>query len=210
MRLSEPQCHQRIDAQQRHEGGLYGVDNQHESHGVGICHAIQDEDGLDGKMPGTCPVGRRNNHRDAAHGETDNRHRKAQILSEVEAVEGNPVVEEVTAPDGKGVEPEQPFVSHVFEGKDALSQFANHLLQFGHEGKPLHGDPQEDDGDDGADGCYDVSGCRKSSQGVPEVGACAVEEGTEDGNLRKNHRRRDAEQEQRVDDTLCDHGAQCL
>ena len=38
---------------------------------VSACHSIKDEDGLDGEMPCSCPIGCGYDDRNAAHDETD-------------------------------------------------------------------------------------------------------------------------------------------
>ena len=47
-----------IDAEDDDKKGLDGMDDEDEIEGLFISHAIEDEHGLDGKMPGAGTVGR--------------------------------------------------------------------------------------------------------------------------------------------------------
>ena len=210
MGSAETQRHQREHAQERHQGGLDGVDNQHERDGIGVCQSVEDEDGLHGKVPGTSAVGRRHDDRDASHDETDDGDRETEVGSEIEALEGDPVVQEIADPYRQRVECEQPLVLHPAQREDALLQLVHHVLDLLHKGEPAHENPKEHQRDDQTDGGDDVACRGESPQDVAEVGARLVEERRENRHLRENDHQGDEQDEQRVDDTLRHHRAQRL
>ena len=76
------------------------MDDEGEGHSIGACNAVEDEYGFDGEMPRPGSVGCGNDDGDAAYDEADDGCCEAEVLSEVEALECYPVVEEVAEPDG--------------------------------------------------------------------------------------------------------------
>ena len=80
--------------------------------------AIEDEHGLDGEMPGACSVGSGHDDGDASHDEGDEGTLHAEPGGEVEAEEGEVVMEEIAQPDGEAVERKQTDAAHVTHGDD--------------------------------------------------------------------------------------------
>ena len=124
------------------------MDDENEGDGICVCQSIENQDGLHGKMPRTSAIGGGHNHRDASHDEADDGGCEAKALREVEAPEGDPVVQEVATPYGYCVEGKQPFVLYVSQREHTFLHVVHHLLELGHEREPLHGIPKEGNGDD--------------------------------------------------------------
>ena len=87
---------------------------------LGVGDAIEDEHRLDGEMPRPGTV--RGGH-DDGYGAYDERHegaRQAKMGGEVEAEEGEVVVNEIAEPDADGEKEKQGDVLHVFQRSHAL------------------------------------------------------------------------------------------
>lgn len=109
-----------IDAEQDHEEGLQGVDDKHEIKGLLIGYAIEDEHGLDSEMPGTGTVGGGYDDGNGAYDEGDKGTGETETGSTLETEERKVVMDEITAPDGEGVEKEQGLVTHAAQRHHAL------------------------------------------------------------------------------------------
>ena len=88
-----------IDTKHDHQQRLHGVDDEHEVERLVGLHAVEDEHGLHSKMPGTGAVGSGHDDGNAAHHKRDHGARQTQMGREVEAEEGQVVVQEVAHPD---------------------------------------------------------------------------------------------------------------
>ena len=80
------------------------MDDEDEIEGLFISHAIEDEHGLDSKVPGTGTVGRGYDNGYRAYDERDQCTTQTQVCREIEAEEGEVVVQEVADPNTKASE----------------------------------------------------------------------------------------------------------
>lgn len=109
-----------IDAEQDHEEGLQGVDDKHEIKGLLVGYTIEDEHGLDSEMPGTGTVGGGYDDGNGAYDEGDKGTGETETGSTLETEERKVVMDEITAPDGEGVEKEQGLVTYAAQRHHAL------------------------------------------------------------------------------------------
>lgn len=109
-----------VDAEEDDEHSLQGVHDKHEIKGLLVGDTIEDEHRLDGEMPGACTVGGGHDDGDGAHDERDKGAGEPEVGGGVEAEEGEVVVDEVTAPDGEGVEDEEGLVAHAAQRHHSL------------------------------------------------------------------------------------------
>ena len=134
--------------------------------------------------------------------------RLEDLYREVEAQEGDPVVQEITAPDGKCVEGEKSLMLDALQGENAFLHLVDHILHLRHERETLHEQPKEEQRDDQTDGSDDIARGGESSQDITKIGARAVEERGEDAHLREDDNEGDEKDEQGVNHTFGDHCAQ--
>ena len=78
------------------------MDDEYEEEGLLVLYAVEDEHRLDSEMPGTGAVGRRHDDGEVGHDERHEGTAEAEVGREVEAEEGQVVMQEVTYPDAYG------------------------------------------------------------------------------------------------------------
>ena len=184
------------------------MDDENEVEGVFVGDTIEDEHGLDGKVPGTGTVG---GGHDDGYGADDEGYEgtaKTEMGGEVEAEEGKVVVEEVAEPDGYGEEGEQRNVLDVLQRDDALPDTAKCRAYLIIYGKFAQEEVEQDEHGDGTDGHDEIACPGESVEDVVEVGARLAEEGAEGAHLQQDDDGGDAHDEQGVDGSLGDYGAQ--
>ena len=96
------------------------MDDEHEVEGLNVGNAVEDEHGLDGEVPGTGSVGRGNDDGDGTYDEGHQGTAQSEVAGEVEAEEGEVVVQEIADPDGEGEGDEEGYVAYVLQRDDAL------------------------------------------------------------------------------------------
>ena len=149
--------------------------------------AIEDEHGLDGKVPGTGTVGRRYDDGDAADDERHQGTADAEVGREIEAEEGQVVVQKVADPDADGEEGEQRDVAHVLQRDDALpdaTQRGLHLIIYRELAQQQ---VQQERHSRQTDGHHQIACPRETVQDVVQVGTRLAEEGAEGAHLHQQH-----------------------
>ena len=76
--------------------------DEHKPKGLFVGHTIEYQHGLDGEMPGTCTVGGGYDNGKVGHHKRDQRTTDTKVRREVEAEEGEVVMQEVHHPDADG------------------------------------------------------------------------------------------------------------
>ena len=89
--------------------------DEYEEQGMLIDHTIEYQHGLYGKMPGTGTVGCRYDDGDGTYHEGYHGTRQPQMLSKVEAEEGEIIMQEVTPPDGEGEDDKQGQIPDILQ-----------------------------------------------------------------------------------------------
>ena len=179
-----------------------------EIEGLLVGDTIEDEHRLDGEVPGACTVGGGHDDGDGAYDERDKGAGEPEVGGGVEAEEGEVVVDEVTAPDGEGVEDEEGLVAHAAQRHHSLpdaSEGGAYLIIYAEAAQQ---EMEEHQGGDGAHGGDEVAGEGEAGEDGVDAGAGLLEEGAEDGHLAQQHHGGDKEHEEGVDGALGDHGAE--
>jgi len=206
----EVQPYPGVYAEHCHEGGLHGVDYQHEEECAVFCHAVEYEHRLYGEMPWSGTVGRRHDDGYAAYHERYEGAPQTERLGVVEAEEREVVVQEIACPDAERQRYEQWHVADVAQRDDALPQPAGGVFQalvYRHAAQQ-HVDERACHY--GADYRYCPSGCRKLSEHDVHARARLREEVGEYGQLCHDGKGGNDEHEQRVDSPLGNNRAECL
>ena len=76
--------------------------DEYEEEGLFVLYAVEDEHGLDGEMPRAGTVGRGHDDGEVGYDERHEGTAEAEVGREVEAEEGEVVMQEVTYPDAYG------------------------------------------------------------------------------------------------------------
>ena len=118
--LRETQRSERIDAKDNDQHGLDGVYDEYEVEGMDVSDSIENEHGLDGKVPRSGTVRRRNDDGNGSDDEGHHRTAYSQVCREVEAEECQVVVEEVADPDSQCEEDKEWYVLYVLQRDDPL------------------------------------------------------------------------------------------
>ena len=108
-----------IDAEGDDQEGLDGMHDEDKPKSLLIGNTIENEHGLDGKMPGTGTVGRRYDDGKVGHDKGYQRTANAQSGREAEAEEGEIVMQEVHYPDADREEQVERQVLDAFQRKHA-------------------------------------------------------------------------------------------
>ena len=206
----EALCNPGVDAEQDHEEGLQGVDDKHEIKGLLVGYTIEDEHGLDSEMPGTGTVGGGYDDGYGAYDEGDQGTGETETGSTLETEEREVVMDEITAPDGKGVEQEQGLVTHAAQRHHALPDATERGAHLVVDAETAQQEMEQDEGSNATDGSDEVTGKGEAGQDGVETGSCLLEEGAEDGHLPQQGGEGDEEYEEGVDGALGDHGAKGL
>jgi hypothetical protein len=111
-----------VNAEHHDEQRLHRVDDEHKVERVDIAYAVEDEHCLNGKVPRTGTVRRRNDDSDAAHDERYESARHTKARRSLETEEREIVVEEVTRPDAQRERHEEPRVLHVAHSHGGLQR----------------------------------------------------------------------------------------
>ena len=202
------ECQPRVDAQQDDQHGLHGVDDEDEVERVLVGNTIEDEHGLDGKVPRTGTVGGGYDDGYGAYDECHQRTAQSEMGREVEAEEGEIVVQEIAHPDGEGEEGEQGYVLDVLQRDDALPDAAKRRAYLIIYGEFAQQEVQQDEHGCGADGYHQIACPREAVEDVVQIGARLLEEGAKGAHLQQNDNSRDAQHQEGVDSTLCHNRAQ--
>ena len=197
-----------IDAEGDDQHGLDRVDDEHEIEGFYIGHAIENEHGLYGEMPRTGTVGGGYDDGYGAYDECHQRTAQSEMGREVEAEEGEIVVQEIAHPDGEGEEGEQGYVLDVLQRDDALPDAAKRRAYLIIYGEFAQQEVQQDEHGCGADGYHQIACPREAVEDVVQIGARLLEEGAKGAHLQQNDNSRDAQHQEGVDSTLCHNRAQ--
>ena len=197
-----------VNAEEHHQQCLHRVHDEHEEERVVGSHAIEQEHGLHGEVPGPCSVGCGHHHGYRSHDEGHQGAAHSQVGGGVEAEEREVVVEEIAQPDGRREADEERHVLHVAHRQHALPQseeYSFHLIIYSHAAQQV---PQQYDYRHAADGRHHPSCGGEAGQHLVDACARLLEEGVEDAELAEQRDARYHEDERRVDGPLCHHGAQ--
>ena len=184
------------------------MDDEDEVEGLLISYAIEDQHRLHSKMPGTGTIGRGHDDGNAAYNEGDKSTRQAKVLREVEAEEGEIVMQEIAEPDANSHHNEKRHAAHTTERGDTLpdaTQRGLHLIIY-REAAQQH--PQQNAHSHQADSGDKPSCPREAAEDAREIRASLAEEGAEGAHLYQQRQSDDEQHQQHIDDTLGDHRAQ--
>ncbi len=93
-----------VESKYRYEERLYGVYDEYKDERLLVHDAIEDEHGLDCKMPRTCSVWSGHDDCYGTHGEGDKCADKSQVARGVEAEKREIEVEKITYPNAESKE----------------------------------------------------------------------------------------------------------
>ena len=159
------------------------MDDEHKVERVDVAYAVEDEHCLNGKVPRTGTVRRRNDDGDAAHDERYESARHTKVRRSLETEEREIIVEEITRPYAQRERHEKPRVLHVAHSHDALPDATHHSAYLIIYGKALQQIPREYEHSDAANGSHGVTRSREFGEYRLEVGARLCKERVEDAQL---------------------------
>ncbi len=95
--------------------GLNSMYDEYEIESLLVGNTIEDEHGLDGKMPGTGTIGGGDDDGDTSHDEGGESAHHAELARGLKAEEGEIVMEEIAQPDAEGEEDISGDAAHILQ-----------------------------------------------------------------------------------------------
>ena len=172
------------------------MDNEDEVEGLGVGHAIEDEHGLHGEVPGAGTVWRGHDDGYGADNERDQRTTQSEVAGEVETEEGQVVMQEVANPYTKGEEQEQGNVAHIFQRDDALPDAFQRRAYLIIYRELSQQEMQQNENSNKTKAHHHIASPRETMQNAVKAGARLLEERAEGAHLEQYDEQRDAHDEQ--------------